>query len=112
MIDRLKAWLTQKPDDDAAIAAAMQKLRDAAVQLGASSFAAGERSAQERVKAIARLAHAARFPELALALAADDFLTVETAAEALAAEAERAALALSQPAELPPFEDGRAPTFH
>jgi hypothetical protein len=94
----------------------MAALRAAAVQLGIASFEAGARQERERVEAIARLAHAYRFPRLALDLVKDPFITVETAGEALEAAAQRAdALALAPPqlTEPPaPTQDDRAPTFH
>jgi choline dehydrogenase-like flavoprotein len=106
-------WIRRDRDADAGLAGGMAALRAAAVQLGIASFEAGARQERERVEAIARLAHAYRFPRLALDLVKDPFITVETAAEALEAEAQREDFAvMAQPAESPTFEDGRAPTFH
>jgi hypothetical protein len=116
MIDRLKALLTrpqpQKSDGDTAIGEAMAAIRDATVKFGTASFAAGAREERERIEAIARLPHAARFPATTLGLIVSEFVTVEAAAAELEAEAQREALAMAQPTESPTFEDGRAPTIH
>jgi hypothetical protein len=103
MIGRIKDWLRPQPepdrDADAAIAEGMADLRAAAVKLGIASFEAGVAQERQRIEAILRLPLAGAVPERALALALLESVTPEQAAETLAAEAQRAALAQLESAE-------------